>query len=270
MLRFRSLLERALTPKKQRQPLRVFDFDDTIAETEAAIGVVRGGVKVKSLSSLRFKDYILQPGESFDFSAADEVRNPKPIGAVLKVMRAVLAQGKPTVILTGRAVAHTVAHWLNSIGIDIPVVTVGGAGASHHSIAQAKYEWLRDAITRGYDDIEFWDDNALNIQYARRLKAQFPHVRLRLRHVKYKPRAGAVHESAGREYVLWGLPQGENDALHSTILYTQGKTPADVERVKKLAARDGWHSFRVQVLDLSKGWDASGAFAGTVRRRKTK
>lgn len=69
-----------------------------------------------------------------------------------------------------------------------------------------------------------------------------------------------------KEYVLWGLPKGETDALHSTILYTQGKTPADVERIKKLAARDGWHSFRVQVLDLSKGWDAGAAFAKGVRR----
>lgn len=265
---FRSLLERALTPKKQRQPLRVFDFDDTIAETDAAIGVMRGGKRVQSLSSLRFKDYILQPGEAFDFSAADEVRNPKPIGAVLKVMRTVIAQGKPTVILTGRAVAHTVAHWLGSIGIDIPVITVGGPGTSHHSIAQAKYEWLRDAIGRGYDDIEFWDDNALNIQYAKRLKAQFPHVRLRLRHVKYKPRARAVHEGVGKEYVLWGIPKGETDALHAQVLYTQGKTPADVERVKRLAAREGWHSFRVQVLDMGGGWDARAAFAGAVRKRK--
>ena len=69
-----------------------------------------------------------------------------------------------------------------------------------------------------------------------------------------------------KEYVLWGLPKGESDALHAQILYTQGKTPADVERVKKLAARDGWHSFRVQVLDVGKPWDARAAFAKGVRR----
>jgi len=68
-----------------------------------------------------------------------------------------------------------------------------------------------------------------------------------------------------KEYVLWGIPKGQTDALHSTILYTQGKTPAEVEKIKKIAARDGWHSFRVQVLDLSKEWDAAAAFAKGVR-----
>ncbi len=264
----KTLFEIANTPKKQRRALRVFDFDDTIAETDSAVGVMRGGKRVSSLSSLRFKDYILKPGESFDFSASDNVSNAKPIGAVLKVMRAVLAQNKPTVILTGRAVSQTVSRWMNSIGIDIPVIAVGTEGSNHHSIAQAKYEWLRNAILNGYDDIEFWDDNALNIKYAKSLKGQFPKVRFRARLVKYKPRGTAIKESTGnKEYILWGIPRGQTDHLHAQVLYTQGKTIADVERIKKLAKADGWHSFRVQVLDTSKPWDAGAAFASTVRRK---
>lgn len=68
------------------------------------------------------------------------------------------------------------------------------------------------------------------------------------------------------EYVLWGTPRGETDALHAKVLYTQGKTMDDVRRVQALAARDGWHSFRVQTLDVSKPFDASKAFAGAVRK----
>jgi hypothetical protein len=52
------------------------------------------------------------------------------------------------------------------------------------------------------------------------------------------------------EYVLWGTPKGSNDPIDEKVLYTQGKTEADIERVKGLAAKEGWHSFRVQVLDL--------------------
>jgi len=55
-----------------------------------------------------------------------------------------------------------------------------------------------------------------------------------------------------KEYVLWGLPKGETDAIHQQVLSTQAKTPAQMEDVKKRAAAAGWHSFRVQILDLSK------------------
>lgn len=42
----------------------------------------------------------------------------------------------------------------------------------------------------------------------------------------------------------------------------------DVERVKALAAKEGYHTFRVQVLDISQPWNASEAFAKTVRKTK--
>ena len=67
-----------------------------------------------------------------------------------------------------------------------------------------------------------------------------------------------------KEYVLWGLPKGETDAIHQQVLSTQAKTPAQMEDVKKRAAAAGWHSFRVQILDLSKpykGFARSGAKA---------
>lgn len=54
------------------------------------------------------------------------------------------------------------------------------------------------------------------------------------------------------EYVLWGRPKGKTDALYDKVLYTKGKSPADLERIKKVAAKDGWHSFRVQKIDGTK------------------
>jgi len=177
--------------------LRVFDFDDTLAHTKAYVGVVSNGKTLHRLSSLRFKDYLLKPGETYDFSSANKVIDPRPIGAVLKVMREVLAQGKKTVILTGRIDGNSVRKWLQSIGIDVPVFTVGHTGATHTTIAQRKRDWLETAIQQGYTDIEFWDDNAKNIQFAKTLKSQFPHVRLRTRLVKYKSKQG-VHEE--RDY----------------------------------------------------------------------
>jgi hypothetical protein len=68
-----------------------------------------------------------------------------------------------------------------------------------------------------------------------------------------------------KEYILWAVPKGETDQLHAKPIYTQGRSPQDVERVKALAAKEGWHSFRVQVLDLAKPFDAPKAFAKAVR-----
>jgi len=79
-----------------------------------------------------------------------------------------------------------------------------------------------------------------------------------------------------KEYVLWGLPKGETDAIHQQVLSTQAKTPAQMEDVKKRAAAAGWHSFRVQILDLSKpykGFARPGAkakFATEVGRKGNK
>lgn len=64
------------------------------------------------------------------------------------------------------------------------------------------------------------------------------------------------------ELVLWGRPAGSTDAIDDKVLYTQGKTLADIERVQSLAAADGWHSFRIQELDLAIAPD----FAQTVGR----
>jgi len=53
-----------------------------------------------------------------------------------------------------------------------------------------------------------------------------------------------------RERALWALPAGESDRLHEQVL-TSTTDPARIETVKALATADGWHGFRVQVLDVS-------------------
>lgn len=65
------------------------------------------------------------------------------------------------------------------------------------------------------------------------------------------------------EYVLWGLPKGYTDRIDEKILSTMGRTLAEVEAIKVRAAADGYHSFRVQVLDLDEKPD----FVKTLRRK---
>lgn len=53
------------------------------------------------------------------------------------------------------------------------------------------------------------------------------------------------------ELVLYGLPKGATERYEEVLLLTQA-TPATIERVKILATRDGFHSFRVAEIDLSQ------------------
>ena len=98
----------------------------------------------------------------------------------------------------------------------------------HHSpgtsIAQRKRDWLVTAIQQGYNDIEFFDDNAKNIQYAKTLKSEFPHIKLRTRLVKYKSQQG-VHEE--RDY----------KAEYAKMYGGDNPTPKQRRAMKKKTAR---------------------------------
>jgi hypothetical protein len=62
------------------------------------------------------------------------------------------------------------------------------------------------------------------------------------------------------ETVLYGLPKDATERYQEQLLLTNA-TPELIERVKVLAARDGFHSFRVATIDLSVAPD----FGKTVR-----
>ena len=52
------------------------------------------------------------------------------------------------------------------------------------------------------------------------------------------------------ETVLYGLPEHATEQ-YEEILLLSNATPEQIERVKVLATRDGFHSFRVARIDLS-------------------
>jgi hypothetical protein len=53
-----------------------------------------------------------------------------------------------------------------------------------------------------------------------------------------------------KETVLYGLPKDATERYEEVLLLTNA-TPELIERVKVLASRDGFHSFRVAEIDLS-------------------
>jgi hypothetical protein len=53
-----------------------------------------------------------------------------------------------------------------------------------------------------------------------------------------------------KETVLYGLPKDATERYEEVLLLTNATTEK-IERVKDLATRDGFHSFRVAHIDLS-------------------
>jgi hypothetical protein len=76
-----------------------------------------------------------------------------------------------------------------------------------------------------------------------------------------------MEASPMKEFVLWGLPEGKTDFLYAQVLFS-GPSMQEVEKIKRLASKQGWHTFRIQTLDLSQPFDAGGAFANAVTVRK--
>lgn len=85
------------------------------------------------------------------------------------------------------------------------------------------------------------------------------------RQTEFNPRRRNPGAAGEVEMILWARPAGQTDALYEQPIYTQGRTMEDIERVKKLAAKEGWHTFRVQRIDLSKPYNAQKEFAATIR-----
>lgn len=63
------------------------------------------------------------------------------------------------------------------------------------------------------------------------------------------------------EIVLYGIPKGKTERYEEVLLLTKA-TEERIAKVKVLAAKDGFHSFRVAKIDLSVAPD----FTKTIRK----
>ena len=156
----------------------VFDFDDTLAFTDACVLVVRprsGGHVCKSsrcerLTPAEFNRYKLQSGEHFDFS---EFNNPEYVlnGSPTKLVelaKQVYSEGHDLFILTARcdSIANAIQEFLSLFGIKATAVhCVGDHGSD---IAKSKRKVLL-TIIESYDKIYFYDDDAANVKAAQEI-----------------------------------------------------------------------------------------------------
>ena len=163
----------------ERKILSVFDFDDTIAKSDAWIYVTRGGRTIKKLDPAEFAIYKPRPGEDFDFRDFDRpLQNPQLIKQNADLLMKQLEKARRTsrgtrkvTILTARKVGAPVTSFLKSVGIDAYVVPVGS------SDPKVKADWIEAQIKKGYDTVYFMDDSPKNIKAVKDMLRRYPNVK---------------------------------------------------------------------------------------------
>ena len=164
---------------RERKVLSVFDFDDTIAKSDAWIYVTRQGRVVKKLDPAEFAVYTPRPGEDFDFRDFDrKIRNPRLIKQNAELLRKQLdkarkaARGtRKVTILTARRLGAPVTSFLKTMGIDAYVVPLGSADPKD------KADWIEAQIKKGYDTVYFMDDSNKNIMAVKNMLRRYPRVK---------------------------------------------------------------------------------------------
>jgi len=149
----------------------VFDFDDTLATTEACIQVYRieEDWTVRELSPAEFNDYELRSGEAFDFSqfrCPDLIENGEPTDLIC-LAKEVYEENHEVYILTARSndVSEAIAKFLKIHGIKAKqIICLGDKDKSEH-IARGKRRALL-TIMESYDKIYYYDDCPKNIELA--------------------------------------------------------------------------------------------------------
>jgi len=147
--------------------ISVFDFDDTLAQTNSKILVTMlGGKKIK----IDATEFALQSadleaaGAKFDFSEFNKVIEGKkgPL-ADLALKRQGKFGSKDIFVLTARPqqAAYAIHAFLKGIGLDIPIDNITGL---EDGKAQAKADWIAEKAADGYNDFYFADDAYKNVK----------------------------------------------------------------------------------------------------------
>lgn len=169
----------------------IFDIDDTLIYSNAHIWVVNeNGERIKELTSAEFNNYIIQPGESFDFSCFDSFNllrqaNFTPYWETLKRE---YAKGTHISILTARSRPYMIRKFFLENGIDIKDDLIFCCGYSKFpwkgTIQYKKTKVIEYLMLLGYDTFVFFDDNIYNLKSAKQLEELYNSIKIITVHAK--------------------------------------------------------------------------------------
>jgi hypothetical protein len=163
------------------EKLRVFDFDDTLVQTNSHIYIKHKDGKDSKLTPGEYAIYEPKQGDQFDFSDFEKVKQPQEIKGVTRLLKNIVrVGGSEIVILTARAAYKPIKKYLSDIGLDnIYVVALADADP------KKKADWIEDKIKDGVKDVFFIDDSHKNIQAVKELSKKYPNISMKVRHVQH-------------------------------------------------------------------------------------
>ena len=147
--------------------IRVFDFDDTLAQTKSnVLYTMPDGTKGKIDAATFAKEAgnMEAEGAVWDFSEFSKVMQGTK-GPLLEVAK-IIADKRGTddvFVLTARPAnaAGPIKEFLASMGLDIPLKNITGLG---DGAPQAKAGWIMGKAAEGYNDFYFADDHTGNVK----------------------------------------------------------------------------------------------------------
>ena len=161
--------------------LSVFDFDETIAFTEANMDILdQEGNIVHTISTKEYDkwedDERIKSGElEFDYSELDVITNPAEIVAVTDIMRDRTADDSTQVMVVTARTSRTsddIHRYLDAI--DIPTNDLYIKGMGDEGLGRGKGEFIFSVLKEFPDirQVEFYDDSPKNITDVNAAKAQ--------------------------------------------------------------------------------------------------
>lgn len=174
--------------------LTIFDIDDTLFHTTAAIRV-RNSITnetIRSLTPSQFNTYALGKDEKFDFTefkdAAKFYKESEPIGRMMRRAKLILNASKRypnsrVIILTARTDLDSKNVFLKTFrkhGFDIDNVRVERAGniESNDSGAARKAMIIRKYLnTKSFSRVRFFDDDRDNLKAFLKLSREYSMVK---------------------------------------------------------------------------------------------
>ena len=159
---------------REGKTVSIFDFDDTIAQSDSWVYITKNGKTIKKLDPAEFAVYTPKTGEEYDFKDFDrKLRNPRLIKKNADLLKKQLKKGgRKVTILTARRLKAPINHFSKTIGIQPYVITLGSADP------QKKAEYIENEIKKGYTTIYFMDDSVKNLRAVDALKRKYPKIKL--------------------------------------------------------------------------------------------
>ena len=147
--------------------IRVFDFDDTLAQTKSnVLYTMPDGTegKIDAATFAKEAGNMEAEGAVWDFSEFSKVMQGTK-GPLLEVAK-IIADKRGTddvFVLTARPAnsAGPIKEFLASMGLDIPLKNITGLG---DGAPQAKAGWIMSKAAEGYNDFYFADDHTGNVK----------------------------------------------------------------------------------------------------------